>query len=401
MVPMMAPTPRSNKFQEVDGTPCHGVKMQSQNLFRRVNIETPGEKSRTAFIPRQRLVTPLISNALNHLISSVENNQRKSEKPVSPNLEMLRMTPGLQQKQRLLQEKHLKAKSLVDKIPVGGGISLWPEMDDMRLTKREVLVLIISSLLLIFAVVTLFEYLHGPLLLHLNYYSGRVRTFHGYHPITCNSEVALNQSLIRWHKDFRKLLENIQRQFEAPFHCVHVTFILYIMLYIVGITMLLYYLVDNMIQKSRLTPKRIKIWLTLLVVTATWTFLMIKLLVAAHHLERAIEGTVYSLIEELDEINLQIRFPADFYKTFAPALALHRRDMFTDSLARGTLPPTLTQASISLIPKKRQRPDRMWIIQTHFTAQCGRENTRKSPGQETGELRTRSGRRGPNRLCQG
>ncbi|XP_072372069.1 uncharacterized protein [Scyliorhinus torazame] len=302
MVPMMAPTPRSNKFQEVDGTPCHGVKMQSQNLFRRVNIETPGEKSRTAFIPRQRLVTPLISNALNHLISSVENNQRKSEKPVSPNLEMLRMTPGLQQKQRLLQEKHLKAKSLVDKIPVGGGISLWPEMDDMRLTKREVLVLIISSLLLIFAVVTLFEYLHGPLLLHLNYYSGRVRTFHGYHPITCNSEVALNQSLIRWHKDFRKLLENIQRQFEAPFHCVHVTFILYIMLYIVGITMLLYYLVDNMIQKSRLTPKRIKIWLTLLVVTATWTFLMIKLLVAAHHLERAIEGTVYSLIEELADL---------------------------------------------------------------------------------------------------
>ncbi|GCB74205.1 hypothetical protein scyTo_0003293 [Scyliorhinus torazame] len=209
---------------------------------------------------------------------------------------------GLQQKQRLLQEKHLKAKSLVDKIPVGGGISLWPEMDDMRLTKREVLVLIISSLLLIFAVVTLFEYLHGPLLLHLNYYSGRVRTFHGYHPITCNSEVALNQSLIRWHKDFRKLLENIQRQFEAPFHCVHVTFILYIMLYIVGITMLLYYLVDNMIQKSRLTPKRIKIWLTLLVVTATWTFLMIKLLVAAHHLERAIEGTVYSLIEELADL---------------------------------------------------------------------------------------------------
>ncbi|XP_038661520.1 uncharacterized protein LOC119970645 isoform X2 [Scyliorhinus canicula] len=258
---MMAPTPRSNKFQEVDGTPCHGVKMQSQNLFRRVNIETPGEKSRTAFIPRQRLVTPLISNTLNHLISNVENNQRKSEKPVSPNLEMLRMTPGLQQKQRLLQEKHLKAKSLVDKIPVG-----------------------------------------GPLLLHLNYYSGRVRTFHGYHPITSNSEVALNQSLIRWHKDFRKLLGNVQRQFEAPFHCVHVTFILYIMLYIVGITMLLYYLVDNMIQKSRLTPKRIKIWLTLLVVTATWTFLMIKLLVAAHHLERAIEGTVYTLIEELADL---------------------------------------------------------------------------------------------------
>ncbi|XP_041041190.1 uncharacterized protein LOC121276709 [Carcharodon carcharias] len=304
----MALTPRSNKFQQVEGTPCHGcknlqigVKMQSQNLFtnRRENMETPIEKSRTAFIPRQRLVTPLISNTLNHLISSVENSQRKSEKPVSPNLEMLRMTPGLQQKQKLLQEKHLKAKSSVDKMPVGGGISLWPEMDDMRLTKREVLVLFISSLLLIFAVVILFEYLHGPLLLHLNYYNGRVRTFHGYHPIISSSEVALNQSLIKWHKDFWKLLDNIQRQFEAPFHCVHVTFVLYIMFYIAGIAVLLYYLVDNMIQKSRLTPKRIKIWLTLLVVTASWTFLMIKLLVAAHHLEQAIEGTVYTLIEEL------------------------------------------------------------------------------------------------------
>ncbi|XP_072452083.1 uncharacterized protein [Chiloscyllium punctatum] len=301
----MVPTPRTNKIQELAGTPCKNLqieaKMQSQQLLanRMENMSTPNLKGRTAFIPRQRLVTPLISNTLNHLISSVENSQRKSEKPISPNLEMLRMTPGLQQKQKILQEKHLKAKSSLDKIPVGGGISLWPDMDDMRLTKREVLVLAISSLLLIFAVVTLFEYLHGPLLLHLNYYSGRVRTFHGQHPIARNSEVALNQSLIRWHKDFWKLLDNIQQQFEVPFCCVHATFILYIMFYIAGITVLLYYLVDNMIQKSRLTPKRIKTWLTLLVVTASWTFLMIKLLVAAHHLECEIEGTVYTLIEEL------------------------------------------------------------------------------------------------------
>ncbi|XP_048382230.2 uncharacterized protein LOC125450280 [Stegostoma tigrinum] len=307
----MVPTPRTHKVHEVDGTPCNGcknlqrgVKIQSQQLFanRLESMETPNLKGKTAFIPRQRLVTPLISNTLNHLISSVENSQRKSEKPVSPNLEMLRMTPGLQQKQKILQEKHLKAKSSLDKIPVGGGVSLWPDMDDMRLTKREVVVLAISSLLLIFAVIILFEYLHGPLQLHLNYYSGRVRTFHGYHRIARSSEVALNQSLIRWHKDFWKLLDNIQQQFEVPSHCVHVTFILYVTCYIAGITVLLYYLVDNMIQKSRLTPKRIKIWLTLLVVTASWTFLMIKLLVAAHHLERAIEGTVYTLLEELADL---------------------------------------------------------------------------------------------------
>ncbi|XP_062905410.1 uncharacterized protein LOC134347149 [Mobula hypostoma] len=304
----MAPTPGSNRFREVDVTPCRGyknlhtgIKIQSQQLFanrRKIN-GSPNEKGKISLTPRHRLVTPLISNTLDHLMSSIEKSHKKSEKPVSPNLAMLRMTPGLQQKQKLLQEKHLKAKSSVDKIPIGGGISLWPEMDNMRLTKGEVIGLAITSFLLSTAVFIMFEYLHGPLLLNLNLYSGRVRTFHRNHPVSSTSELVLNQSLVRWHKDFWKLLDKIQWQFEAPFH---VTFILYVMLYVAGIMILLYYLIDNMIQKSRLTPKRTKIWLALLVVAASWTLLMLKLLIAAQNLEHAIEGTVYRLIEELADL---------------------------------------------------------------------------------------------------
>lgn len=46
----------------------------------------------------------------------------------------------------------------------------------------------------------------GPLLLRLNLYSGKVRAFHRDHSISSHSEPALNQSLIRWHKDFWNLL---------------------------------------------------------------------------------------------------------------------------------------------------------------------------------------------------
>ncbi|XP_064422959.1 uncharacterized protein LOC135360222 [Latimeria chalumnae] len=57
-----------------------------------------------------------------------------------------------------------------------------------------------------------------------------------------------------------------------------------------------------MIRKSRLTPKRIKNWVLLLVATATWTFLMLSLLVSAQSLEHTIEGAVYMLVEELGEL---------------------------------------------------------------------------------------------------
>lgn len=50
-------------------------------------------------------------------------------------------------------------------------------------------------------------------------------------------------------------------------------------------------------------------------------------------------------------------FPVDFYKRFSHQLAPLLLDMFNDSLRQGSLPPTLNQASISLIPKKDKNLD--------------------------------------------
>lgn len=49
-------------------------------------------------------------------------------------------------------------------------------------------------------------------------------------------------------------------------------------------------------------------------------------------------------------------FPIEFYKKFASKLTPLLLAMFNESLERGTLPPTLTQASIVLLPKKDKDP---------------------------------------------
>uniref|UniRef100_W5ML40 Uncharacterized protein n=1 Tax=Lepisosteus oculatus TaxID=7918 RepID=W5ML40_LEPOC len=222
-------------------------------------------------------------------------------KSVSPSLAMLRMTPGpsLQEKQKLLQEKHEKAKESLDKLAVGGGVSLWPEMDNMRLTAEEGFVLFISCVLMILSVFLVFRYLHADLLKSLHNYTGQVKDFSAGHPIISISESSLKNSVLTWHKDFWKLLDDIQRQFETHLLQAHATYLLYLGLYFVAISTLLYYLADNVIQKSRLTPRRIKIWVLLLVATASWTVLMLSLLLSSQHLEHSIEVTVHRLQEEL------------------------------------------------------------------------------------------------------
>lgn len=50
-------------------------------------------------------------------------------------------------------------------------------------------------------------------------------------------------------------------------------------------------------------------------------------------------------------------FPSDFYKRFAKQLVTLLLDMYNDSLVNGSLPLTLTQASISLILKRDKNPD--------------------------------------------
>lgn len=62
---------------------------------------------------------------------------------------------------------------------------------------------------------------------------------------------------------------------------------------------LLYFLVDNMFSAGRLTPGRIKVWVSLLCVVTTWTLLATRLLLIAHRLEAASRSAIRTLNEEL------------------------------------------------------------------------------------------------------
>ena len=54
-----------------------------------------------------------------------------------------------------------------------------------------------------------------------------------------------------------------------------------------------------MFSQSRLTPRRIKAWVSLLCVLMTWTLLSFQLLVCAQALETATQRVVHTLSNEL------------------------------------------------------------------------------------------------------
>lgn len=60
-----------------------------------------------------------------------------------------------------LLHKHQKAKNRIDTLNVGGGVSIWPNMDDMRLTNGEVVGLLSASVVLCLMTVCLFNTVHG------------------------------------------------------------------------------------------------------------------------------------------------------------------------------------------------------------------------------------------------
>ena len=71
-------------------------------------------------------------------------------------------TGSVQSTQKDLIRKHQEAKSRVNYVSgVGGGVSLWPAMDDMRLSCNEVIVLLVSSLSLMLITGAIFLFLHG------------------------------------------------------------------------------------------------------------------------------------------------------------------------------------------------------------------------------------------------
>ena len=64
--------------------------------------------------------------------------------------------------QRKLMAEHHKAKSKVhSSAGVGGGVSMWPSMDDMRLTRREANLLVLFCGVLILGTMSIFLICHG------------------------------------------------------------------------------------------------------------------------------------------------------------------------------------------------------------------------------------------------
>ncbi|XP_048861396.1 uncharacterized protein LOC125728538 isoform X1 [Brienomyrus brachyistius] len=288
------------------------------------------------FIPktRPRSVTPMISKTQANLISNLETCNRSTDKAVSPNLAMLRMTPGpsLQERQKLLQQKHQRAKESVDRLAVGGGVSLWPEMDSMRLSAEEGVVLGLLCVVVTFATCYLFKYLHGSLLHSMRRYTATVDGFPAAHPILRASQAALDHSLLAWHTHFLQRLDEIKKQFETHLTKAHTAYLMYLVLYVSAIGTLLYYLIDNVIQKSKLTPRRIKVWVLLLVATASWTLLMFHLLVSYQRLEQSIEETVWRLLDErahLATMDLNLKM----YRN----VATYWKEHCLPPLSRGTL----------------------------------------------------------------
>jgi hypothetical protein len=57
--------------------------------------------------------------------------------------------------------KHHDTRHNMDRLSVGGGVSLWPEMEDMRLSPVEILKLGAVCFLMFVLIITLFNKLHG------------------------------------------------------------------------------------------------------------------------------------------------------------------------------------------------------------------------------------------------
>ena len=57
--------------------------------------------------------------------------------------------------------KHETAKQRVDNVNVGGGVSLWPDMECMRLNSQEVVQLAVLCVGLALGVTLIFAFLHG------------------------------------------------------------------------------------------------------------------------------------------------------------------------------------------------------------------------------------------------
>lgn len=257
------------------------------------NIDTPLTAMNDSLVYnlRQRLEKQIVEKDLG--TSGFDSIER-----TSPGLSKLRMTPGhkLQEKKDLLMRKHEQAKNQNKTSYVGGGVSIWPQMENMRLTGQDSKVLIAAATFTFASVLSSFLVLHGNLMQYLSTYHAQLNQFHVIHLVDVESgQDRLNESLLEWHTAYRVLLEEIKSVINTNLSKTPVFYQVYICLYALGIGVLLYYIADNVFAKNRLTPHRIKIWICLLIAMGTWTILMLQLLTLAQGIETAVESNVYRL----------------------------------------------------------------------------------------------------------
>ncbi|CAI9720300.1 Hypothetical predicted protein [Octopus vulgaris] len=301
----------SCREREFSSTACISHK-SSTPMRREASLSTP-TLTVTASEPRHRSKKqePVESSEIDFYIikqkflEELESKTRLSysKKTVSPTLAQLRLTPGrpIEEKRKILIDKHAAAKQNSNKLAVGGGVSIWPDMAKMRLNKFDLLQLITLFIILIFVAAYFFFKIHGYTFTKLQMLSEKLNNFSISHPILISSDYnKFHDSVVFWHADFLNLLAEITESFDMSHPSRR--YQIYILLYICGVMLLFYYLFESIYAKNKLSPNRIRRWVSILAVIICWTALMLFLLKSAQNLEGLIESNVHYLNEVMGMI---------------------------------------------------------------------------------------------------
>ncbi|GFS14691.1 hypothetical protein ElyMa_003169000 [Elysia marginata] len=293
------------------------------------NVQIPGRRCSQVFS------TPVTSKDFNAGIK-INNGWTPLATPyddkVSPGLIRLRMTPGvLREKQQRLITQHEEIRQKGDKLLAGGGVSLWPQMLQMRLTQQEVIALAVQAIVLSVISMWMLHKLHGETFGKLQALTVQAETFAKDHPISETlNQTEFHGQITNWHKDFLQLTNSVLEQFRMRKMSAWCK--LYSLTYGAGLVTLVYYLLDNMLALNKLTPARIKKWTCLLSVIGTWTLIMSYGLVLAYQLEAILTGCVQRYSAALAELVVS---PLDL--TSYQAILLYWRSRLLDDVSPGVV----------------------------------------------------------------
>ena len=149
----------------------------------------------------------------------IEKECEADGKPVSPTLAQLKnQQHHVATRRRELMAKHLESKS---KPLVGGGVTMWPAMDDMRLSRNDVIFLGALCLALILCMCATVIAIHGnriknnndvgafigflgDTMTKLTRYTEEMRGFSGKYRLTDNA--SFRESVLTWHGNLSTLM---------------------------------------------------------------------------------------------------------------------------------------------------------------------------------------------------